>query len=69
MTKEIIAKLNTIAKEDFTKARIMLEGINLALGTEYGWLNKRVVFFDNPNSSTAAKAIFKQMMGVGCPII
>lgn len=36
MTKEIIAKLNTIAKEDFTKAKIMLEGINLALGTEYG---------------------------------
>lgn len=55
MTKEIIAKLNTIAKEDFTKAKIMLEGINLALGTEYGWLNKRVVFFDNPNSSTAEK--------------
>lgn len=45
MSKEIIAKLNTIAKEDFTKAKIMLEGINLALGTEYGWLNKRVVFF------------------------
>lgn len=55
MSKEIIVKLNTIAKEDFTKAKIMLEGINLALGTEYGWLNKRVVFFDNSNSSTAEK--------------
>lgn len=55
MSKEIIAKLNTIAKEYFTKAKIMLEGINLALGTEYGWLNKRVVFFDNSNNSTAKK--------------
>lgn len=55
MNKEIIAKLNTIANEDFTKAKIMLEGINLALGTEYGWLNRRVVFFDNPSGSAAKK--------------
>ena len=58
MSKEIIAKLNTIAKEDFTKAEIMLEGINLALGTEYGWLNKRVVFFDHSNNSHDAYVYF-----------
>lgn len=50
MTKEMIKKLNTIAKEDFEKAKAMLEGINLVQGSEYGWLNKRVVFFDDTSS-------------------
>lgn len=55
MTKEMIGKLNHTAQENFEKAKAMLDGINLALGTQYGWLNKRVVFFDNPNGSTAEK--------------
>lgn len=54
MTKEIISKLNAIAAENFEKAQAMLEGINLVLGTEYGWLGGRVVFFDD-TSSVAAK--------------
>ena len=44
MNKETISKLNEIAKEDFEKAKSMLDGINLVLNTKYGWLNKRVVF-------------------------
>ena len=55
MTKAIIKTLNTIAEKDFTKAQAMLDGINLALDTKYGWLHKRVVFFDNPDGSTAEK--------------
>ena len=54
MTKTQISKLNIIATQDFEKAKAMLEGINMILGTEYGWLNKRVVFFDD-TSSTARK--------------
>lgn len=54
MTREMIDKLNEIAEENFEKAQAMLEGINLVLGTEYGWLAKRVVFFDD-TSSVAAK--------------
>lgn len=54
MTSAMISKLNTIAAENFEKAQAMLEGINLVLGTEYGWLAKKVVFFDD-TSSTAAK--------------
>lgn len=56
MTREMIDKLNEIAEENFEKAQAMLEGINLVLGTEYGWLAKRVVFFDDiTTSSVAAK--------------
>ncbi len=54
MSREMISKLNEIAEENFEKAQAMLEGINLVLGTEYGWLKKRVVFFDD-TSSVAAK--------------
>lgn len=54
MSREMISKLNEIAEENFEKAQDMLEGINLVLGTEYGWLKKRVVFFDD-TSSVAAK--------------
>ena len=46
MKKEIVSKLNELAQEDFEKAKAMLDGINMVLGTKLGWLNKRVVFFD-----------------------
>ena len=50
MTKEMIGKLNNMAAENFEKAQAMLDGINMVLGTEYGWLNRRVVFFDDTSS-------------------
>lgn len=50
MTKEMIGKLNNMATENFEKAQAMLDGINMVLGTEYGWLNKRVVFFEDTSS-------------------
>lgn len=55
MNKKMISKINKIAQEDFDIAKAMLEGINIALGTEYGWLNKRVVVFDEPNAPTHIK--------------
>lgn len=42
MKKSMISELNKIAQEDFDKAKSMLDGINLVLGTKYGWLNRRV---------------------------
>ena len=51
MTKEMIGKLNNMATENFEKAQAMLDGINMVLGTEYGWLNKRVVFFEDTSSA------------------
>lgn len=55
MKKEMISKLNELAQEDFEKAKAMLDGINMVLGTKFGWLNKRVVFFDEPDASTCIK--------------
>lgn len=50
ITKEQVSRLNTIAQEDFRIAQALLEGFNMAKGTDYGWLNKRVVFFDDTSS-------------------
>lgn len=50
MNKEMIGKLNNMATENFEKAKAMLDGINMVLGTKYGWLNGRVVFFDDTSS-------------------
>lgn len=47
LSKAVFSQLNEIAQSDFERAQAMLDGINLALGTEYGWLNKRVTFFDD----------------------
>ena len=55
MNKKMISKINEIAQEDFDIAKSMLECINIALGTDYGWLNKRVVIFDDPNAPTHIK--------------
>lgn len=51
MKRDVVATLNAIAKEDFDKAEAMLDGINLVLGTKFGWLNRRVVFFDDPDGA------------------
>lgn len=50
LTIETIGVLNRTATEDFGKAKAMLDGINMVLGTEYEFLNKRVVFFDDTSS-------------------
>lgn len=55
LTKETIKELNAIAQIDFPRAQAMLDGINLALGTKFGWVAKRVVIFDNPDGSIAEK--------------
>lgn len=55
MTKEMIGNLNKIAYEDFDRAKAMLDGINMVLGTQYGWLDTRVAIFDNPNGSVAER--------------
>lgn len=56
LTKEQVSKLNTIAQEDFEKAKAMLDGINMALGTEYDWLCKRVIYSDDTSSVAARYA-------------
>ena len=55
MNKEMISKLNNIAQENFEKAKAMLNGINMVMGTKYGWLHKRVVFFEEPNAPAYIK--------------
>lgn len=50
MTKNMISKLNSIAQDDFPKAQAILDGINMVSEVEYGWLNKRVVFFDDKST-------------------
>lgn len=53
--KEVIQAINLVAKANFEVAHEMLEGWNYHWGTAYGWLNKRVVIFDNPNATVAEK--------------
>lgn len=53
--KERIKHINEVAQENFDKAQGMLEMLNEICGTKFGWLNKRVVFFENPDASTAEK--------------
>lgn len=50
---ERIKKINTVAQEDFSKAKGMLEMLNDICGTHFGWLAKRVVFFTNADGSMA----------------
>ena len=53
--KEVIQAINLVAKENFEVAKVMLEGCNYHWGTAYGWLNKRVVIFDDPNATVSEK--------------
>ena len=55
LTKAQVSTMNEIARSDFQKAQAMLDGINMVFGTQYGWLAGRVVWFENPNDTTAAK--------------
>lgn len=53
--KETIGQINEMAKENFEVAEWMLDVVNNTAGTSFGWLNGRVVMFDNPDASTAEK--------------
>ena len=55
VTKGLIHALNTAAQADFDGAKQLLDLVNEACGTKYGWLAKRVVFFDDPDADTAKK--------------
>lgn len=55
LTKAQVSTLNEIAQNDFKKAQAMLEGVNMVLGTQYGWLASRVVWFENPNGTVAER--------------
>lgn len=54
LNKELFSTLNEVAKTDFDRAKAMLDGINLVLGTKYGWLCQRVTYFDD-DSTIASK--------------
>lgn len=53
--KERIKYINEIAQVNWEKAQGMLEMLNEICGTKFGWLAKRVVFFDNPDGSVAER--------------
>lgn len=53
VTYEMVHKLNEVAQSDFEHARVLLNSLNEVCGTEYGWLDKRVVYSDAPRSHTA----------------
>lgn len=53
--KERISRINDMAQENWEKAQGMLEMLNEICGTQFGWLNKRVVIFENPNGTVAEK--------------
>ena len=55
LTRMQVETLNKIAKEDFDRAAAMLDGMNMVLGTKYGWLAKEVVWFENPDATGAEK--------------
>ena len=51
--KELIYKINH--EENFDKAQGMLEMLNTMCGTKFGFLNKRVVRFENPDAPSHEK--------------
>ena len=53
--KEKLMKINAMACTNWEKAQGMLEMLNEICGTKYGWLNKRVVWFEKPDGSVAEK--------------
>lgn len=50
LTSEMIMTINTAAKLDFESAQVMLKTLNMVLGTDFYFLNKRVVVdLDKPH--------------------
>lgn len=52
---ERIRKINETANENWEKAQGMLEMLNDICGTKFGWCAKRVVWFENPDGTTAER--------------
>ena len=52
---EIIGHINDVAYENLEMAQALLDMFNGFFGTKYGWLGKRVVYFDNPDASVSEK--------------
>lgn len=50
---ELIYKINH--EENFDKQKGMLEMLNCIYGTQFDFLARRVVRFDNPNGTTAER--------------
>ena len=55
LTKEQVADMNRLAKENWEKAQGKLEGMNEILGTDYGWLGKEVVWFETHDKLNTAE--------------
>lgn len=56
ITKRMIKEVNGVAEVNLDMAKGIVDGINMMLGEKkYGLLNCRVVFFENPNGSTAER--------------
>lgn len=53
VTTDMVRRINETAVEDFARAQGMLDMLNELCGTEYGWLNRRMVCSDAPRSHTA----------------
>lgn len=51
--KELVYMINH--EPNFEKAKGMLEMLNVVFGTQYGFVARRVVYFDDPNASTCEK--------------
>ena len=54
LTKAQVISLNELAKTNWERAQGMLDGMNEILGTKYGWLAKRVVWFEDPDGNKYA---------------
>ena len=52
---ERLKEINAEAQINWEKAQGMLEMMNDIFGTQFGWLAKRVVIFENPNGSVAER--------------
>lgn len=48
--KDIVSSINALALTNFDAAKHLLEIVNDAHGTNYGFLNRRIVFYENPRS-------------------
>ena len=66
VTRETITRINSVAQENFDIARGMLAMLNELSGTEFGWLNKRVVWFEEPDKgySSPCHDLWATMDGV-----
>ena len=53
--KDVIQAINLVAKVNIEAAQVILDECNEHWGTAYGWLNRRVVFFDDPDASVSEK--------------